>query len=123
MPLDANGNWYSSMPDFTPGHTACSKKWCVSEGVPSASDGNDGDLVISRANGTVYEKVDGAWVAFPGYSGSSGFNNLSGNGSPVGVVTPNYINQFYQDKTPPRDIWVSTGVTNTSWLLVVQDLT
>lgn len=122
MALDANGNWYPNMPNPLPGNTACSRKFCVSDGAPSNNVGNDGDLIISRADGTIYEKVSGSWVVFPGYTGSSGFNNLSGNGSPVGVVTPNYINQFYQDKTPPRDIWVSTGVTNTSWLLLLQDV-
>lgn len=121
--IDATGNWTPNLPKPAAFPSACSRNVCVASGAPSASQGNDGDLIISRSDGTLYEKVDGVWVAFPGYTGSSGFNNQSGNGSPIGVATPNYVGQYYLKKTSPYDVYVAIGMTNTSWLLVVGELT
>jgi len=123
MALDANGNWYPSLPAPASINRACSKKWCVVSGVPSNDVGNDGDLVISQSDGTIYEKVSGVWTAFPGYTGSSGFNNLNGTTSPVGSVTPNYIGQFYLKTPSPFDVWQSTGLTNTSWVKLFEGIT
>ncbi len=44
--------------------------------------------------------------------------NTSGYGSPMGVKTPDCENQFYRDKTN-NNLWVSTGLTNTSWLALI----
>ena len=41
--------------------------------------------------------------------------NLSGAGSPMGVVTPDSVNQFYRD-TVGNVLWQSIGLTNTDWL-------
>jgi hypothetical protein len=49
--------------------------------------------------------------------GGGGTNNLSGNGSPVGIVTPNYIGQAYTDLTTPG-YWTSTGLASSSWLQI-----
>ena len=51
-------------------------------------------------------------------SGSVGgaSNNKSGNGSPVGVVDPDYVGQYYTNfDSPEGGIWVSTGLTNADW--------
>ncbi len=50
----------------------------------------------------------------PGGSGTVS-PNLSGAGSPVGVVTPSAINQFYRDTTGTV-LWQSTGLTSADWL-------
>lgn len=123
MALDANGNWYPNIPDPVPGTTACSRKFCVADGAPSDDVGNNGDLIISRSDGTIYEKISGSWVAFPGYTGSSGSNNLSGTTTPVGNATPDYIGQYYLKRPSPYDIWVSTGTTNTSWVKIAEGIT
>jgi hypothetical protein len=48
-------------------------------------------------------------------SGSGGgTDNVSGHGSPVGVVTPDAINQFYTDVDTPA-LWQATGITNADW--------
>ena len=41
--------------------------------------------------------------------------NLNGHGSPVGVVTPTAINQFYRDESA-NALWQSTGLTNADWI-------
>jgi len=41
--------------------------------------------------------------------------NISGFGSPLGVRTPDCIDQFYRDKSN-NSLWQSTGLTNQSWL-------
>ncbi len=40
--------------------------------------------------------------------------NVSGAGSPVGVVTPGCTGQFYRD-TVGNALWQSTGLTNADW--------
>lgn len=49
-----------------------------------------------------------------GDGGSS--NNISGAGSPVGVVTPDALDQFYRSTTGPG-IWQAIGLTNADWIL------
>lgn len=44
-----------------------------------------------------------------------GSNNIHGNGPPVGVVTPDAIDQFYRDVTTPG-LWQATGLTNADWI-------
>lgn len=43
--------------------------------------------------------------------------STTGSGSPVGVVTPNVIGLIYTDLSS-GSIWVSTGPSNTEWILV-----
>jgi len=49
-------------------------------------------------------------------SGGGGSNNISGAGEPVGVVTPDAINQFYRDTDGTPSLWQSTGLTNVDWI-------
>jgi hypothetical protein len=42
---------------------------------------------------------------------------LTGNGSPVGVVTPGYAGQGYIDLDVPQ-LWFSSGLTSADWELV-----
>lgn len=42
--------------------------------------------------------------------------NVSGSGSPIGVVTPTASNQFYRSTTGPG-LYQSTGLTSNDWLL------
>jgi hypothetical protein len=73
-------------------------------------------FAFDAVGGVLYFTTNGTtWTAYGG--GSSGANFLSGNGSPVGVVTPTVIGQTYSDKANPAAVnfWVSTGLTNTSW--------
>ncbi len=51
-------------------------------------------------------------------AGGVGSPNLSGAGSPVGVVTPTAINQFYRD-TVGNALWISTGLTNADWTALI----
>lgn len=46
---------------------------------------------------------------------ASDFRNFTGNGSPVGVLTPIYIGQYYTDFDNPGGIWVATGTTSADW--------
>lgn len=39
---------------------------------------------------------------------------VRGTGSPVGVVTPAFAGQLYQD-TSTFTVWRSTGTANTNW--------
>jgi hypothetical protein len=48
--------------------------------------------------------------------GGGGSNNISGVGEPVGVVTPDAINQFYRDTDGTPSLWQSTGLTNLDWI-------
>jgi hypothetical protein len=53
-----------------------------------------------------------------GGGGGGGTANMSGVGSPVGVVTPTAVNIWYRD-TGTDNYWWATGVTNTDWTPVV----
>lgn len=48
-------------------------------------------------------------------NGGGGTDNLNGVGSPVGVVTPDAVNQFYRDTTG-TSLWQSTGLTSADWI-------
>lgn len=61
---------------------------------------------------TLLKRIAGGIANGGGGSGSS--NNISGAGSPVGVVTPDAVNQFYRD-TASNSLWQSTGLTNADW--------
>lgn len=54
-----------------------------------------------------------------GGGGGGGFNNKSGAGSPVGVVTPDYVGQDYLNTTPPYEKWTSIGLTNADWIQMI----
>jgi len=41
---------------------------------------------------------------------------LYGSGSPIGVITPDAINQFYRSTTGPG-LYQSTGLTSNDWML------
>jgi hypothetical protein len=62
---------------------------------------------------TLLKRIAGGIANGGGGGGSS--NNISGAGSPVGVVTPDAVNQFYRDETGDV-LWQSTGLTNADWL-------
>lgn len=46
--------------------------------------------------------------------GGGGSSNLTGVGSPVGVVTPDAVGQFYTETGGPI-LWQATGVTAADW--------
>lgn len=51
-----------------------------------------------------------------GNQGPPGANNISGLGSPIGVRTPDAINQIYRDTTPDAEgLYQATGLTNMDW--------
>lgn len=81
-------------------------------GAPSNSLGTNGDIYVNTSTGDIYTKAGDVWIIFAA-SGSS--NNTSGSGSPVGVVTPGAVNQFYRDTTTPG-LWQATGLTNADWI-------
>lgn len=62
----------------------------------------------------IEQKILGAIRDGGGGGGGGGAPNLSGIGSPVGVVTPTAVNQWYTD-TAGNFIWQSTGLTNVDW--------
>lgn len=53
-----------------------------------------------------------------GGGGGGGTANMSGSGSPVGVVTPTAANIWYRD-TSTDNYWWATGATNADWTPVV----
>lgn len=59
-------------------------------------------------------------VGLPGVPGGS---DLSGHGSPLGVVTPSAKSVYYTDldQTNGATRWVSTGTTTASWIVVTGD--
>lgn len=84
-------------------------------GAPSNSLGSNGNLYVNLSNGSVYSKSSGSWAVLAG--GGAGVSNLLGIGSPVGVVTPDALGQFYTDRTTPGQpiVWQATGLTNADW--------
>ena len=40
--------------------------------------------------------------------------NKHGTGSPVGVVTPDALDQFYR-RTDVKELWIATGLTSADW--------
>ena len=51
-------------------------------------------------------------------SGGTGTANMSGVGSPVGVVTPTATNIWYRD-TATDNYWWATGATSADWTPVI----
>lgn len=62
---------------------------------------------------TLLKRIAGG-IANGGGGGAGSSNNISGAGSPVGVVTPDAVNQFYRDTTG-NALWQSTGLTDADW--------
>lgn len=114
MALDANGNYYANMPEPLAATPACSKKWCVGDGAPADSQGQNGSLWLDRTTGSIYEKVDGVWEARPGGAGLGGTVDPEGNQS----ASPFAI--YYNSVT--GSFWVkATGQgTNTGWVALIE---
>lgn len=80
-----------------------------------------GQIYRNTANGDVWQAnslTPGDWTKIAGTGG--GGTNLDAAGDPTGVVTPDYVGQYYRDTTT-GNIWKSTGATNADWVLTVQD--
>lgn len=114
MALDAGGtgSWYPTLPDSPPASACVFGELMACTGVPDNAEGLDGDLRVDLANGNIYSKANGGWVLLE--VGVGGAGNLSGSGSPVGVVTPTAIYQIYRDTDADTYYW-ATGLTNTDW--------
>jgi hypothetical protein len=122
MPIDAYGNYYANLND---GGLAVAPQSGVpvqvGVGAPNSSTPVS-PIYLNESNGFFYlnpSLTPGGWILFTG--SGSGVNNLSGTGSPVGSVTPNYVGQTYTDITNPSvpAVWVSVGLTNNSWSQIV----
>lgn len=57
----------------------------------------------------------GSEISPAGARGAVGAININGTGSPVGVVTPDAVDQFYR-RTDVQELYQSTGVTSADWL-------
>lgn len=80
-----------------------------------------GQIYRNTANGDVWQAnslTPGDWTKIAGTGG--GGSNLDAAGDPTGVVTPEYLGQYYRDTTT-GNIWKSTGATSADWTLQVQD--
>ena len=84
-------------------------------GAPSDSLGSNGDAYIDSASGSLYTKSGGVWSAVSTGTGSA---NMSGVGSPIGVVIPTAINIWYRDTVGNGWYW-SIGLTSADWIQVV----
>lgn len=81
-----------------------------------------GQIYRNTINGDVWRAnslTPGDWTKIAGAGG--GGSNLDGAGDPTGVVTPDYVGQYYRD-TSTGNVWKSTGATSVDWVLVVQDM-
>lgn len=65
----------------------------------------------------ILQRILGATIDGGG-GGGGGSSNISGNGSPVGVVTPSTTDQWYRDNVN-HTYWWSYGLTNADWEQVV----
>ena len=70
---------------------------------------------ISDTRWFLLQRILGAIID---HGGGGGFLNMSGHGSPVGVVTPTAINVWYRD-VDTDNYWWATGVTSANWTPVV----
>ena len=113
MALDSHGNWTPILPDGPPFEPCGYGEVRFCSGIPDAATGNDGDVGVDTVNATAYIKISGVWVLISG-GGGGGSANMSGVGSPVGVVTPNAVNVWYRD-TATDNYWWATGATNADW--------
>lgn len=113
MAQDQYGNYIANIePPVAP--YPDSQRCCLhGDGAPDASLGSDGKTYTNDVTGDFYGKAGGTWYLIGG-PGSSG-NAIDGEGSPVGVVTPDAVNQFYRDSTGPG-LWQSTGLTDQDWI-------
>lgn len=112
MATDAFGNYVADI-EPAPAPYPASQRCCLhGDGAPDSSLGSDGKTYTDDLTGDFYAKADGVWTLVGG-PGSS--NAISGSGSPVGVVTPDAVNQFYRDTTGPG-LWQATGLTNQDWI-------
>lgn len=64
---------------------------------------------IRFSNGSVTDDGSGQVTV------STGGGDVSGSGSPVGSVTPSFVNQFYR-RTDSPELWQATGLTNADWV-------
>lgn len=62
----------------------------------------------------ILQRILGAIIDGGGGVPGGGFQDLNGNGSPVGVVTPQARNQKYRNDLDATYYW-ATGLTNTDW--------
>lgn len=69
---------------------------------------------MSQSEAAIVVLLNAVAVALGGGSG----DNISGAGSPVGVVTPDTVNQWYYD-TVGIAWWFSTGLTNSDWIQAI----
>lgn len=76
-----------------------------------------GQVLWERSNaqdGVMYHKCitsgsPGTWITVGGI--------ITGSGTPVGSVTPDYVGQVYRD-TGPSDLYMAYGTSNTFWKLI-----
>jgi hypothetical protein len=71
--------------------------------------------------GSTPHVTDTRWFQLARINGAAaggGGGGLNGAGSPVGVVTPTALNQWYHDDTNDA-YWWSTGLTNLSWIQAI----
>lgn len=62
----------------------------------------------------------GIGLSIGSFGGSATPQALSGAGSPVGTVTPEFVGQHYlQNPGPSQEYWYSTGLTNADWTLEI----
>ena len=76
-------------------------------------------LILECLGGTTWRTVSFSGNTHPqGYTQATlpNLSPLTGTGTPVGNVTPDFINTIYFDGT--TNVWISTGVTDTSWLQI-----
>jgi hypothetical protein len=111
---DAFGNYHCDINPATPPDPASGR--CCSSGIgaPDDADGENGMYYVDLSTGDLYIKTNNVWTIYSG----GGASNLNGNGSPVGVVTPDAINQWYRDDLTDN-YWWATGATNADWTPVV----
>ena len=64
-------------------------KWFVSKGVPSNSQGADGDLYLDQDAAVLYVKTGGKWVTAASLRGPSGSGWLFGSGAPAASLGSN----------------------------------
>lgn len=73
---------------------------------PSDDIGDNGDVAVNTFTSEVRTKVAGSW--------QTQFQNLSGDGTPVGSVIPSATGQYYHDTTDDT-YFISTGTTSADW--------
>jgi len=91
--------------------------------IPNVTGTNTGDQTLT-VNGTdlTISGANGNTVTLPAAGGASAYE-LRGTGSPVGIVTPTSAGVYYTDTAGTNGAWrwISTGTTNTNWVVVFGD--